>query len=59
MNQQKWFELAVTAVARQFGAVTAAYQQLPRQPLAAVEQAVGGGKESILLFPPDVFGPPD
>lgn len=35
------------AVAREFGAVTAAYQQLPHQQLAAVEQAFGGGAESI------------
>ncbi|GEM_PF-2336148 len=35
------------AVARELGAVTAAYQQLPHQPLAAVEQAIGGGHASI------------
>ena len=35
------------AVAHEFGAVTAAYQQLPHQQLAAVEQAFGGGAESI------------
>lgn len=35
------------AVAHEFGAVTAAYHQLPHQRLAAVEQALGGGRESI------------
>jgi aminoglycoside phosphotransferase (APT) family kinase protein len=48
--EECWESLSRTeqlAVARQFGAVTAAYQQLPHQPLAAVEQAIGGGKESI------------
>lgn len=35
------------AVAHAFGAVTAAYHQLPHQPLAAVEQTFGGGAESI------------
>lgn len=35
------------AVARQFGAVTAAYQQLPHHRLAAVEREIGGGSESI------------
>lgn len=35
------------AVAHEFGAVTAAYQQLPHQPLATVEQAIGGVRESI------------
>ncbi|MEZ4731010.1 MAG: phosphotransferase [Caldilineaceae bacterium] len=31
----------------EFGAVTAAYHQLPHQPLAAVERTFGGGAESI------------
>lgn len=35
------------AVAHEFGAVTAAYHQLPHQPLAAVEETFGGGAESI------------
>jgi aminoglycoside phosphotransferase (APT) family kinase protein len=35
------------AVAHEFGAVTAAYQQLPHQQLATVEHVFGGGAESI------------
>lgn len=35
------------AVAHEFGAVTAAYHQLPHEQLAAVEQTFGGGAESI------------
>ena len=35
------------AVAHEFGAVTAAYHQLPHQQLAAVEQTFGGGAQSI------------
>lgn len=35
------------AVARDFGDVTASYQQLPQQRLAAAEREVGGGRESI------------
>jgi len=35
------------AIAHEFGAVTAAYHQLPHQQLAAVEQTFGGGAQSI------------
>jgi aminoglycoside phosphotransferase (APT) family kinase protein len=48
--EECWDALARTeqlAVACEFGAVTAAYQQLPHQQLASVEQAIGGGRASI------------
>jgi len=48
--EEKWEFLSRSeqlAVARHFGAVTAAYQQLPHHRLAAVEREIGGGNESI------------
>jgi len=48
--EESWESLSRSeqlAIAREFGAVTALYQQLPHHRLAAVEQQVGGGRESI------------
>ena len=48
--EERWEALSRAeqlAIAREFGAVTAAYQQLPHHPLAAVEREMGGGRESI------------
>jgi len=49
-SEESWELLSCSeqlAVARQFGAITAAYQQLPHHRLAAVEREIGGGRESI------------
>jgi hypothetical protein len=48
--ERAWGNLSRTeqlALARQFGAVTAACHHVPQQQLAAVEHEVGGGQESI------------